>query len=659
VGSQATQQFERTLNIDTPLGADKLLLMAMSGQEGVSQLFQFNLELVSEDGNISFDDIVGKNCTIRIKLAEEGKFRYINGHISRFAQVPSSSRMYHYQAELVPWVWFLTRASDCKIFQEKTVPDIIKKVFADLGFQDYADDTQGSFDPWEYCVQYRETSFNFVSRLMEEEGISYYFRHEDGKHTLVMFNAPSAVKPCEHAEKVRYERTGGEAHFRFDEDVVLDFRLEEELRTGKYTQTDYNFKTPHTSLLSTVASTVSIGGNSRFELYDFPGEYETKGQGEQWTKLRMEEEESPHRVGTGQSLVRAFTPGYKFELSNAARSSQNGMYMLTRVLHDATETEFHSGEGSTFKYTNQFTCVPAGAQYRPPRTTPKPLIHGMQTAFVVGPSGEEIYVDKYGRVKVHFHWDRVGKKDGTDTCWIRVAQPWAGKNWGHMWIPRIGHEVVVDFLEGDPDRPLIRCSVYNDDNMPPYTLPDFMTVSTMKSRSTKQGGTSNWNEIRMEDKKGSEQLFIHAEKDMDLSVENESRTHVQARQHIQVDKDSKELLKANRHLHVKGNHMEAVDGDMSLKVNGSQQEKVGIKYAQDVGQEIHLKSGMKVVIEAGMEITIKGAGGFIKIDPMGVTIVGTMVMINSGGAPGAGSGSSPTAPEDPDVADDGSKFSKM
>ena len=291
--------------------------------------------------------------------------------------------------------------------------------------------------------------------------------------------------------------------------------------------------------------------------------------------------------------------------------------------------------------------------------TAKPTVPGTQTAVVVGPSGEEIFTDKYGRVKVQFHWDREGKNNADSSCWIRVATSWAGKGWGSIHIPRIGQEVVVDFLEGDPDQPIIVGSVYNADMMPPYSLPAEKTKSTLKSRSTLKGGLANWNEIRFEDKKGNEQIFINAEKEMDLRVENNTREFTGADRHLIVKANQFELVESDKHGHVKGKHVEKIDGAMSLQVGDKRHEKIGTVDSLEVGQEIHLKAGMKIIIEAGTQISLVGPGGFVDIGPAGVTIQGTMVKINSGGSAGTGTDSKPDSPKDPDVADDGTKTGKL
>jgi type VI secretion system secreted protein VgrG len=310
-------------------------------------------------------------------------------------------------------------------------------------------------------------------------------------------------------------------------------------------------------------------------------------------------------------------------------------------------------------YHCTFTAIKSADQFRPARVTPKPLVPGLQTAVVTGPKGEEIYTDKYGRIKVQFHWDREGKHDENTTCFMRVATPWAGQGWGAISLPRIGQEVVVAFLEGDPDQPLVVGSVYNGKQMPPYTLPDEKTKSTLQSRSTKDGSKTNFNEIRFEDKKDSEQVFVNAEKDMDLRVENDSREFIGKDRHLIVKANQTELVEGNKHARVKGDHVEKIDSSMSLSVGSTRNEKIGTVDTIEAGREIHLTAGMKVIVEAGTQISLKVGGNFVDISPAGVTIVGTMVLINSGGSPGSGTDSTPDSPKDPDVADDGTKTGKL
>jgi type VI secretion system secreted protein VgrG len=649
-------QEKRLIAIETPLGNHVLLLKSLAGREAISRLFSFSLDLLSEKSSISFDDVVGQRVSISVTQADDAK-RYINGFVSRFSQTGADERFTEYHAEVVPWLWFLTRTAACRIFQNMTVPDIISKVFKDFGFNDFKNSLQGTYEKWDYCVQYRETAFNFVSRLMEQEGIFYFFEHEKDKHTLVMADRPSTHKPCPAQPKGRLDYT---AAALLQEDVVHDWHLEQEFRTGKYSLKDYNFETPSANLEVKEPSIISVDGNSRYEIYDYPGEYEKKGDGETIAKTRMQEEETTHLLASGSSNCRGFIAGYRFDLEGHSRNDMNKTYVLLEVHHSASVGESYTAEPSKDgeQYSNSFTCIPHSVPFRPARITPKPFVQGPQTAVIVGKSGEEIWVDKYGRVKVQFHWDREGKKDENSSCWVRVSQPWAGKNWGAVWIPRIGQEVIVDFLEGDPDQPIITGRVYNAEQMPPYALPDNQTRSTFMSRSSKGGASANYNEIRFEDKKGSEQIFINAEKDMDHRVENDSREFVGNDRSLIVKGNQKEKVEGDLHSEAVGNRNEKVGQTMCLQVGQNLQEKSGQNYAHEAGMEIHLKAGMNVVIEAGLELTIKGSGGFINIGPAGVAISGTLVLINSGGAAGSGSGSSPQAPQQPDEADDGTKGGK-
>jgi type VI secretion system secreted protein VgrG len=651
-------QEQRLMSIKSPLGKDALLLRSFSGHEGMSQLFHFSADLLSENHSISFKDIVGKQVTLQIHHQGDDQ-RHWNGFVSRFACVGGDNRFSYYRAEIVPWAWFLTRTADCQIFQQKTIPEIIKKVFQDHGFQDFQDRTQGSYPQREYVVQYRETAFNFVSRLMEEYGIFYFFEHDQNTHKLIFADKPQVHKNCPVQYKVRFNYTPGATVLH--EDVVDNWGAEQELRPGKYAQTDYNFQTPNTSLMANVQTVAEIGGNTKYEIYDYPGIHTKKSEGDTTTKVRMEEEEALHHLVTGSGNCRSFASGYKFHLDEHSRPDMNGDFLLTEVTHSASVGDSYSGSGagSQETYTNHFTCIPFAVPYRPQRVTPKPIVQGPQTAVVVGPAGEEIYPDKYGRVKVQFFWDRLGKKDENSSCWVRVSQPWAGKNWGSINIPRIGQEVIIEFLEGDPDRPIITGRVYNDEQMPPYALPDNMTRTTFLSRSTKGGGSANFNEFRFEDKKGSEQIFLNAEKDMDHRVEKDSREFVGQDRSLIIKGDQKEKVEGDKHGQFAKNLNEKVGQNMSLQVGQNLQEKSGQNFAHEAGMEIHLKAGMNVVIEAGLELTIKASGGFINIGPAGVAISGTLVLINSGGAAGSGSGSSPTSPKDPDQADDGSKGGKM
>src|SRR6266542_1132318 len=424
-------QQDRLVTIRTPLGRDVLLVETLEGTEAVSDLFRFNLVLVSEKRDIALGDLVGQRVSVAIELAN-GKCRYLNGFVSRFSRGDVDSRVSHYYAEVVPWLWFLTRTSNCRIFQRKSVPDIIRQIFQDLGFTAFKLQLQGSFEPREYCVQYRESDFNFVSRLMEEEGIFYFFEHQNGKHTLILGNDPSVHQPCPNQAQARYGYMSGGVQ---DKDMITRLHIDQELQPGKVTLTDYYFQTPSNDLKVSAPSAVSVGGNGKFEIYDYPGYYakrfdgddkagKVRPDGERTAKLGMQGEEAFHKVVNGAGNCRAFTPGYKFELIEHRRADLNSSYVLTSVSHTATNN-LGDGEGAT--YDNTFTAIPAAVPFRPGRVTAKPVVQGSQTAVVVGTAGEEIHTDKHGRVKVQFHWDREGKKDQDSSCWIRVGSPWAGK----------------------------------------------------------------------------------------------------------------------------------------------------------------------------------------------------------------------------------------
>ena len=658
-------QANRLISLTTPLGEDKLLLAGFSGHEAISRLFNFHCDLLTEKGPVDFTQIIGKNVTISVAQPDD-THRYFNGMVSQFAQTGSDTNFIHYQMEVVPWTWMLTRYADCKIFHNKKVGDILEQVFQDRGFQDYKLSLNGGYSPLEYCVQYRETDFNFISRLMEQNGIFYFFQHEEGKHTMVIADSSSIHEPCPGQESAGYNLVSGGLDA---DDVVNSWTMEQELRTGKYTLTDYNFKTPSASLLATESTIVSVGGNASFEIFDYPGEYATRGDGSTFAKLRMQEEEAGHLVAHGSSVCRAFTSGYKFDLTDHYQDSMNTSYVLTEIQHIASVGgTYTGGSGGTDSYSNHFTCIPKTVPFRPARLTPKPFVQGPQTAVVVGKSsdtddsdddgggdGEEIWVDKYGRVVVLFPWDRAGEC----SCRVRVSQDWAGQGWGAITIPRVGQEVIVSFLEGDPDRPIITGRVYNADQTVPYTLPDNQTRSTFKTRSSEGGGTDNYNELRFEDKTGSEQIFLRGEKDLDTRLKNDIREWVGNNRSLIVTQDQMEKAGGDLHSQVTGNINQKVGQNLSIQVGQNLYEKSGTNFAHEAGQVIHLKAGMTVVLEAGAELTLKVGGNFIDINPSGISIVGTMVMINSGGAAGSGCGSSPTSPKDPDEADDGSKGGKM
>jgi type VI secretion system secreted protein VgrG len=670
-------QDPRLLELNTPLGKDVLLLAKFTGEEAMSRLFRYQLDTFSTKPDINPSSIVGKNVTWSVKH-HNSEPRFFNGFVSRFGVGARTIQdLYVYTMEVVPGLWFLTRTANCKIYSGsdtvRTAPEIIKKVFEDQGFNDYKMDLQRTYEKREFCVQYRETAFNYVSHIMEEEGIYYFFQHQNGKHTMVLSDNKGSYKDVQE-NQVRY--TAGDV----SPNHLTAWGREYEFRPGKWTHTDYNFEIPSTSLLATTNTVVPTPGVSKYEMFDYPGDYPQKPEGDAEVKVRMEEEEKDYDVVTASSENVTMNPGGKFTISEHDKQAEAGKsYVVTSINHSGIDTSY-AGKGRS-TYTNTFTAIPDKTTFRPPRVTPRPVINGTQPAVVVGPKGQELYTDKYGRVKVQFYWDRVGQRDENSSCWIRVSQNIAGKRWGISFWPRIGQEVIVGFYEGDPDRPLIVGMVYNGEQMPPYQGggPDGKHANDNKvtgyKSNTTMGGVG-FNEWRFDDTKGAEQVFIHAERNMDVRVKKDSMLNIDENKHMIVGKDQKEKIKGNmehlvvgnqdqvtsgtkkelvegdNHEHVKGVHNEKVDGKVSLNFGQDLHEKIGMGWAHESGMTVYIKAGMSIVLEAGMQISLKVGGNFVDISMAGVAINGMpTVLINSGGAPGSGSAPSPTDPDDANKAE--------
>jgi type VI secretion system secreted protein VgrG len=638
----------RRCKVTSPLGGDALILTALDAREWVSRPFQYDCRFMSGDEKLDFKQIIGQSVTIELEIAEEGK-RYFNGRVARFSQSGADSSGAVYHARIVPWFWFLSRRTDCRIFQGDTVTEILEKVFSGhRKIVDYKklDPDNDKYDPIPYCVQYRESDFHFASRLMEEWGIAYYFEHSDKSHKLVLFNDPSKIAACPGQEKASCasaeEADKNPGH-------VTEWHLQQEFRSGAYALTDYNYRDPGLDLGVQTKTRTAVGGNDGYEIFDYPGSYQALGSGDDRVQRCIEGEECASNAVDGKGNCHGFTPGYKFDLVGHVRGSFNTTYLLTEVHHTFSQAVGSGGRGGTNSdYRNSFVCLPHAVPYRPPLLTPKPVIHGAQTATVVGDGKKEIDIDELGCVVVKFHWDRYAAGDATSSCRIRVSEAWGGKNYGAFFAPRIGQEVIVEFLEGDPDQPIITGRVYNGDAMPPYELPGNASMSTLKSNSTKGGG--GFNEIRFEDKKGSEQVFVHGQKDLDVRIGNDRREWIGKDRHLIVKNDRIEKVEGGVHLTVGIDHFEETGVAWSVDAGKSIDAKAGTTVALEGGTAVHVKGGTTVVVEAGVQLTLKAGGSFVVIDPTGVTIQGAMVMINSGGAPGIGSGCSPGSPKTPDEA---------
>lgn len=626
----------RLITVTSSLGDDVLLAESLDAEEAVSRPFAFTLTAVSLREDLKAADLVGLPVTLTLDTGH-GERRYLNGLVRRLTGGAPISRDYRrYTLHIAPWFSFLGYTRDHRIFQNKTVPDIVKEIFGDFQYDHF--DTKGlsgSYPEREYCVQYGESYFDFVSRLLEEEGIFYYFTHENGRHTMVLGDGPRAWGKC------------AESKIKFAANRALDQSIHTwehgyGYLAGKTTRKDYNFETPQEPLVAEAPSRLDLAGMNRLERFEYPGRFLLKPDGDTIAEHGMEAEEAGHETAAGASDCKTMFAGGTFTLERHDCVSEQGTgWALLHVTHRASNAPFHSGMGGIEHYANEFVAIPDRTVFRPERWTPKPRIDGVQTAFVVGPKGEEIYTDKYGRVKVQFHWDRRGGKDEKSSCWVRTAQAWAGRSWGAMVLPRVGMEVVVSFLDGDPDRPLVTGHVNNAENTPVYALPDEKTKTSLKTRSTPGG--KGFNELRFEDKKGKEQIFVHAERDLHTRTKREQREWTGADRHEFTG--GSRFVKVDKSLHslIKGDRLEKIDGGLSLDVAMDVQEKVGTNF-------VH-KSGMNLVMEAGMSISLKVGGNFIAINPAGVFIQGNLVLINSGGS-AVGMSASPEKPEEAQPAVD-------
>lgn len=641
----------RTFELKTPLGKDALLLRAMHGLEAMSQPFLWKVDLLSEKGDVNPDDLLGQKLSIAMTLPN-GKKRFFNGIVSEFSLGGWQQNYHEYRAIVRPWYWLLTRTADCKIFQEMTVPQIYEEVVKQYGFTDYELKLSGSYEPWEYCVQYRETDFNFLSRLLEQEGIYYFFNHEDGKHTMVLVDDPGQHKTLSGYETVPYFAPGGRDVLR-ERDHLEAWSWTKTVQAGAFATTDFDFEKPRKSLSG--KSTVSRKyTHADYEIFDYPAELSKLDaqQSDLTAKVRIQELQTGYLTARGHGNAAGLGTGLKFKLDRFPRKDLNIEYLITQGNYTLTVDSYESGgkpQGEEFAVAIE--AIDAQTPFRPERRTPKPVVQGAQTAMVVGKSGEEIFTDKYGRVKVQFHWDRYGKQDEKSSCWIRVAQLWAGKAWGAIHIPRIGQEVIVSFLEGDPDQPIITGRVYNGDSMPPYALPGNMTQSGIKSRSSKGGGEANFNEIRFEDRKGSEMLTIHAEKNQEVTVEHDETVSVGHDRTESVGHDEKitignnrtEKVGVNENITIGSNRTETVGANETISIGGNRTISVAKSETASVALQRTHNVGINETISVGaaQEINI-GAAQTITVGAVQATTVGASQSTSVGASRTVDVGSSQT-----------------
>lgn len=668
------KQSTRPIGIDTPLGEDKLLLEKFWGNEWVSQPFRFNVAMLAEPKFVvPFDKLLGQKVSVRLDLMDSKEPRYFHGIVTQLSEGPEVVApdlgvvFLRYFAQIVPEFVLLQRNFNSRIFQRKSVVDILKEVLKGLTVKYDGLDT---YDPRDYCVQYRETDFEFASRLMEEEGIYYYFDHAKTSHTMILGDKPSGHLDLPKKKKIEYGEYRGLGDRSDLSDRITRWAKTQELRSGKATLRDFCFEKPDdnfqkeqvtaaTTNVGTIAHSLNVGGNSKYELYDYPGGFAQRydghdrggakaaselgkigDDGTRTVKIRMQEEAVAALNIRGEAFCRRLAPGYKFELSE--HISANGSYVLTKVEHVASvEGAYTTNDTIRLSYGSRFECIPGDLPFRPARRTPRPVVRGTHTGIVVGEEGAEISTDTYGRVKVQFHWDRDGKKDLDSSCWIRVAQPVAGKGWGGFYLPRVDQEVIVDFLEGDPDQPIIVGCVYNAEMVPPYTLPDFKTRTLLKTRSTPNGTEENFNELRFEDKKDEEEVYFHAEKNFNRVVENNDTLKVGFEKKDKGDQtidiynartttlengdETLTVKKANRSVTVHVNDTHTVEtGDRSANIKQGNDN-----YTIDTGDQVIKVTAGSQLVEAGTKIELKVGSNSIVIEQSGITIKGAMITIEA------------------------------
>ncbi|CAI8715890.1 type VI secretion system Vgr family protein [Kosakonia quasisacchari] len=582
--------------ITVQLPVEGLLFWKISGREALSEAFTFNLQLLGTDARMDRSTLLGKSVTVAIPTQTlTGAPRYLNGKITRVAVSAvelSGTRYAVYQLTVEPDLWPMKRDRNLRIFQGQTVPQIVKTLLGEYQVN-IEDKLTGSYRTWDYCVQYQESSFDFISRLMELEGIAYHFRHEADKHTLVLTDAATQHDPFSGYETIPYHQTpsGGST----DEEGISQWALEDSVTPGLYSLDDYDFRKPNAWLFQARQNPNSPSPGT-IDVYDWPGRFVEHGHGEFYARIRQERWQVEHQQIEGTATAIGIAPGSTFQLTNAAFFNDNGEYLVTAANYFFEENRYASGADSETIHRIDFSVIPSSVVYRPAQQTAWPRTYGPQTARVVGPQGESIWTDKYGRVKVKFHWDRLAKGDDTSSCWVRVSSAWAGQGFGGVQIPRVGDEVVIDFINGDPDRPIITGRVYNEASMPPWALPAAATQMGFLSRS-KDGSVDNANALRFEDKAGEEQVWIQAERNMDTHVKNDETHSVGGSQTVSVTRD----------------YTGSVAGKHTQATQLTHEQVVGGGFTQMVQGPLVQASDNSIQLVAGQSVLTLGANGTVTL----------------------------------------------
>ena len=579
----------RVASLRTPLGPNKLALTRFEAYEALSELFEFRIDALSRDPAVDFNSLLGRSCTVTAVTYEDPK-RFFDGILVEAQSIGMVSDLYSYRLVLRPSLWLLSRTTNCRIWHDKSAMEIIEEVLQQRGV-DKRRATTRDFRKREYCVQYRETDLAFVSRLMEDEGIYYFFEHSDGNHTMVLADAPSSHKAIPGHDRLRFSSVSANGYLR--EEALFDWISERRFRSGKFELRDYNFKTPGSKLIGP-ASAPSQYEKGNLEVYDYPGSYDKESEGKTYAEIRRDAEQAADQRRYTSGEAQSLFPGGLVTVHDHPADAETQRYLVVRASHQFSSQLYRSGGlalDANDRYRGSYEFLPAERPFKAPIVTPKPLVHGPQTARVVqrpNGSGEEIDVDEHGRIRVRFHWDR----DDRRSCWVRVAQMWAGSKWGGQFIPRVDMEVVVEFLEGDPDRPLVVGCVYNSENTYPWTLPDNKTQSGIKSDSSK--GHNGYNQIRFEDKKMSEQIEVHAEKDLDSTILHAETRKIGERFERGPGSPAREttVVLGDDKFTIQGGHRDGtISMDDKLNVGMNQTNTVGMNRSTTVGANDSLTVG--------------------------------------------------------------------
>jgi type VI secretion system secreted protein VgrG len=593
-------QKDRPMTIETPYGPDVLLLKSMTLTESVSAPFELHCDLLTVFDLGDLKDLLQRPVGIRLETDSVGT-RFFHAYVQQVSQVESTNSFHAYSIVASPKVWFLDLVNDCRIFQEQTVPEIVSTLLKEHNIE-HRESLRGTYEKRSYCVQYRESIFHFISRLCEEEGIYYYFEHRQGGHTMVFADMSTVAKEVPGEEVIFFNAH----HVENPQDRVV-YRIHRSWTAANdsYIHNDFNFQWPRTRMEASVQ-----GPESNLGTYDYPGLYEVQKKGQNDARLRLEQLECSSSLVEAETTIPGLSPGYRSLLKGHHSKSFNQNYFITSVKHEAVDNNYRSqdckGDAQPFQYRNKIRAIPATLPYRQTSLHEKAEVRGTQTAIVVGPDGQEIYTDEYGRVKVQFHWDRLGKRNHRSSCWIRVSQTWGGGRWGGITIPRIGQEVIVDFLEGNPDRPIITGRVYNSDQMPPYELPANAHRSGTKTQSL--GGGGGFNEFSMSDAGGSEQIFMHAQKDMDTVVQNNQTLAVGS----------------NRMKQIGVNESVAIGNNLTEFVGNSQQTVVTNAYKIDC-DTFHLNAKTSITLVTGGSRIHMNQAGVITITGNLITVAATVL----------------------------------